>query len=624
MYTQCPGCDTAFRVTATVLQQAAGRVRCGRCGAVFNALERLSEGLPQPEQPPAPDDAGALLRKLEELAGPDEVRIEDTGVEWRVVDDEAFEEADADEAAAPGEDTGRSSVRWYFDDDAGHDSGNDPQARTADESATADDPAAQRALSLPRRDDDGELRFDDNTPLPDDFLDEPEEEEVPRRRAEDLIEPRAPEFDERQVDLALGDAGDWLELLDEVGEDADPAAGEEAPAPETARPDPGISETGGADDAAAPVDLEDTNVRPALTAAGEEAAARPLPDDIDTQFDLQALALGIEVSARHRLADAVPDEAAAAAPDDQAAAREGSAADDVRPDEPAAAPPAEAPAAAPPAGETAGDDEDDDALDRLIDRDLLRYTDERYALAAASATPAPAGDAAPLFETIIMEGETIRHESAAADASLAETADESDGNAAAAFQPGAQEAWRAEPKHVRPPVDRRAVGMAAAVALLALALLAQAVHAHRETIAAGGAFGGVVEAVYRAAGSTIVPNWNVRGWEFLSTRGRADESGEILRVTSRLVNRSGRPLPYPLMHLSLTDRWEEVVGSTVLEPAAYLGRNVNRQQRVSPGEGFEARIAVPALPAEAAGYKLNVCYRTGGGKLRCALDDFGN
>jgi predicted Zn finger-like uncharacterized protein len=47
MYTQCPDCSTAFRVTADVLKQAAGKVRCGGCGHAFNALEFLSETLPK-------------------------------------------------------------------------------------------------------------------------------------------------------------------------------------------------------------------------------------------------------------------------------------------------------------------------------------------------------------------------------------------------------------------------------------------------------------------------------------------------------------------------------------------------------------------------------------------------
>ena len=47
MYTQCPDCNTAFRVTAEVLKQAAGKVRCGGCSNAFNALEHLSEQMPE-------------------------------------------------------------------------------------------------------------------------------------------------------------------------------------------------------------------------------------------------------------------------------------------------------------------------------------------------------------------------------------------------------------------------------------------------------------------------------------------------------------------------------------------------------------------------------------------------
>ncbi|MCE7901698.1 MAG: DUF3426 domain-containing protein, partial [Gammaproteobacteria bacterium PRO9] len=41
MYTRCPSCSSTFRVTAAILQMAAGEVRCGSCGGVFNALETL-------------------------------------------------------------------------------------------------------------------------------------------------------------------------------------------------------------------------------------------------------------------------------------------------------------------------------------------------------------------------------------------------------------------------------------------------------------------------------------------------------------------------------------------------------------------------------------------------------
>ena len=43
MFTQCPKCETVFKLSAEVLRAAGGQVRCGRCGEVFNALARLAE-----------------------------------------------------------------------------------------------------------------------------------------------------------------------------------------------------------------------------------------------------------------------------------------------------------------------------------------------------------------------------------------------------------------------------------------------------------------------------------------------------------------------------------------------------------------------------------------------------
>lgn len=63
MYTQCPQCQTQYRVTAELLRAARGQVQCGRCAIVFDALTFLIEEAgfdgpaPQPKPPtgePAP------------------------------------------------------------------------------------------------------------------------------------------------------------------------------------------------------------------------------------------------------------------------------------------------------------------------------------------------------------------------------------------------------------------------------------------------------------------------------------------------------------------------------------------------------------------------------------------
>ncbi len=43
MLTRCPACETNFRVTAEQLKARSGRVRCGACQHVFNALDSLIE-----------------------------------------------------------------------------------------------------------------------------------------------------------------------------------------------------------------------------------------------------------------------------------------------------------------------------------------------------------------------------------------------------------------------------------------------------------------------------------------------------------------------------------------------------------------------------------------------------
>lgn len=57
MLTQCPSCETTFRLGAADLGAAQGFVECGECGAQFNALESLADepaSAPEHSQPPEP------------------------------------------------------------------------------------------------------------------------------------------------------------------------------------------------------------------------------------------------------------------------------------------------------------------------------------------------------------------------------------------------------------------------------------------------------------------------------------------------------------------------------------------------------------------------------------------
>ncbi|MDD2815342.1 MAG: DUF3426 domain-containing protein [Thiotrichaceae bacterium] len=64
MQTQCPHCDTTFRITAQQCQAAQGLVRCSHCTQVFNALEHLSD-VPADFKLPTVQKTAQLQQSLE-------------------------------------------------------------------------------------------------------------------------------------------------------------------------------------------------------------------------------------------------------------------------------------------------------------------------------------------------------------------------------------------------------------------------------------------------------------------------------------------------------------------------------------------------------------------------------
>jgi predicted Zn finger-like uncharacterized protein len=663
MYTQCPDCRTAFRVTAAVLQQAGGRVRCGNCGHAFSALERLSEEPPfdQPaaatsssavedrRDDPTEEDRDALLDTLNELAGTDEIRIEDTGVEWLVIDDDDLNLAPAaDDTETESADT--DLARWYLNDDSNDEAeglaldADDaqlpevldqvPLAEASDEldgsAGIRVEESGIQAIDLTEEphelpaDEPAQMRFDDHTPLPEEFDDPPTETdatEMPQRRAEDQVEPRTVEFDERQSDLALGEPEDWRQLLEEFSDDANRATGKVAD-----------------------------------------------PDDVDTQFDLEALEPGIDVEivAGDEVAidfdpggdggeavslesvdfdpgsaDAPPLGETSAAPDFAWTSdkRDGDDADSALEAELLAAYTADEPEVEEPEREepdvevprtedeqaallqVPAQTEEEMTINMQIDQDLLRLAETNSGFALSQSGQRRMPEDSLLVETIIMEGDFVR---TALDKELDEVvrtvADSGDDDPRRLLETyiSKKEKVRGGRRKSDPP----SYALVAGAAVLAFTLLAQAVHGYRDSLATYGAFNQTIGAAYRWFGDPLVPAWDVRGWRFESTSGSTEGNDEVLTIRSRISNQTSGSLPYPLLHVSLTDRYEEIIGSRVLQPAEYLSEGTNTGQPVDAGDGFTAVITVSSLAREATGFKLNICYRDSPEQLRCATEDF--
>ena len=228
-------------------------------------------------------------------------------------------------------------------------------------------------------------------------------------------------------------------------------------------------------------------------------------------------------------------------------------------------------------------------------------------------------DGSPLIETIIMEGDFVR---GAIDLETEEPESELPGDLH-------------EPKSlIDTYVLNRRDGSdggffplsggtkTAGVIILAIVLVAQLIHSSREYLATFGAFNQTIGPVYRILGQPVTPTWNIKGWQFETTNGSTGENEEHLTIQSRISNRSDQALPFPLVHVSLTDRWEEIVASRVLEPNEYLTGDSDPRKPVAAGDKFTATITIAAPSPEVTGFKLNVCYRLSADSLRCATEDF--
>ena len=115
LYTRCPACSTAFKVTDKLLSAANGKVRCGACLAIFQATDymlspsaSLSSSSPSEQQPPKESTATEVTateyvadqtesvqisQQEEELAGEGTAETEDLLSDNSSIDELAIEEA---------------------------------------------------------------------------------------------------------------------------------------------------------------------------------------------------------------------------------------------------------------------------------------------------------------------------------------------------------------------------------------------------------------------------------------------------------------------------------------------------------------------------------------------------
>jgi predicted Zn finger-like uncharacterized protein len=150
-----------------------------------------------------------------------------------------------------------------------------------------------------------------------------------------------------------------------------------------------------------------------------------------------------------------------------------------------------------------------------------------------------------------------------------------------------------------------------------LILIAQVVHQNREWLSIHAPLGSVLSSLYAKLGTPVASAANLSAYQLRQWGVTGDPSADgILRVRASILNASSRRAPYPLLRVTLANRFGGRIGTRDFEPAEYLSKPPPKL--LGPGEGVDATVDILDPGKSAEGFELDVCLRGADAVVSCA------
>ncbi len=155
--------------------------------------------------------------------------------------------------------------------------------------------------------------------------------------------------------------------------------------------------------------------------------------------------------------------------------------------------------------------------------------------------------------------------------------------------------------------------------VLGLLLCAQMLHGNREWLATHAPLRAPLHGLYAAFGLGADAPANLSAYQLRQwgVTGDPGASG-TLRVRASILNTAAQLQPYPLLRVTLANRFGAKLGARDFAPAEYMGKPIARM--LAPGERADATLDIVDPGKDAEGFEIDVCLRGLDQKISCAGD----
>jgi predicted Zn finger-like uncharacterized protein len=128
-----------------------------------------------------------------------------------------------------------------------------------------------------------------------------------------------------------------------------------------------------------------------------------------------------------------------------------------------------------------------------------------------------------------------------------------------------------------------------------------------------------VRAMHKVLGTPLPQPVNLSAYQLRQwgVSGEPDAGG-TLRLRASILNAAAQLQPYPLLRVTLADRFGKRIGTRDFEPSEYLGKPAARQ--LAPGERVDAILNILDPGKNAEGFEIDVCLRGAERRIVCAND----